>query len=306
MRIAGSLLLLFAVATLPFAVISIIRELLLPPEAEVSFLTPAPPREPGGSFVQQPTASYLLIEVVGIDEAKGVATLRVSGQRPCAAGCGPLELILFSLSGVEATRVGIPASATVRLPSDTEQTTAEVALPVSGQPSLYSFDSYELVLATKVQAPQPEGPPSVLRPGDLGTPVYVALWSADKRMNMLPPKEVDPGTIRLLTDPSALQSVHRLRFWRPLYQPVLALLLVTFIAAAAIYSVCTQSLRDLSLSVGTLVLGVWGVRSILVAGYPPYTTAVELALSLVILILLVGIIIRGVVQRSRGEPLLPR
>jgi hypothetical protein len=83
-------------------------------------------------------------------------------------------------------------------------------------------------------------------------------------------------------------------------------LLVTFVAATVIYSVCTQSVRDLSLSIGTLVLGVWGVRAILVSGYPPYATAVELALSLVILILLAAIILRGLVQLRRGERILPK
>jgi hypothetical protein len=300
------LLLVFAVILVPFAVLSIIRELILPPEAEVYFLTQEPPRQPSGSLAPQATASYLLIEVVSIDEAKGVATLRVSGHRLCAAGCGPQELVLFSLSGVEARRVGVLPSATIRVPGDTEYHTAEVELPLSGQPSLYSFDTYELVLATKVQAPQPEGPPVVVRPGDRGTPVYVALWLADKRMNMMPPKALDPGTVQLLADPAALQSVHQLRFWRPIYQPVLAVLLVIFIAAAAIHALCTQSVRDLGLSIGTLVLGVWGIRAILVSGYPPYTTAVELALSLVILILLAGIIFRVVLQLHRGEPILPK
>jgi hypothetical protein len=300
------LLLIFAVSMLPFAVLSIIRELILPPEAEVFFLTREPPRQPNGSLAPQATATYLLIEVVSIDEAQGMATLRVSGHRPCQAGCDPQELVLFSLSGVEARRVGVLPSAAVRLPSDTEYHTAVVELPVSGQPSLYSFDSYELVLAIKMQAPQPDGPPVVVRPGDLGAPVYVALWLADKRMNMMPPKAIDPGTTALATDPSAFQSVHLLRFWRPLYQPVLAVLLVILIATAAIHTVCTQSVRDLGLSIGTLVVGVWGIRAILVSGYPPYVTAVELALSLVILILLAGMIIRMVLQLRRGERIISK
>jgi hypothetical protein len=51
--------------------------------------------------------------------------------------------------------------------------------------------------------------------------------------------------------------------------------------------------------VGSLVLGVWGIRSILVPGGPPYVTAVDLALSLVILLLLGGIILRGL-HHARG------
>jgi hypothetical protein len=80
---------------------------------------------------------------------------------------------------------------------------------------------------------------------------------------------------------------------------VLALLLVVLIAATGFYSVSTQPVRQLLLTVGSLVLGIWGVRGILVPGTPPYATAVDLALSFVILLLLAGIIGRSVLQYHR-------
>ena len=82
---------------------------------------------------------------------------------------------------------------------------------------------------------------------------------------------------------------------------MLAVLLVALIAGTAFYSVRTQPVRSLLLGVGSLVLGVWGIRGILVPGGPPYITAVDLALSLVILILLAGIMARGVLQYRRAR-----
>src|SRR5262249_36680008 len=100
--------------------------------------------------------------------------------------------------------------------------------------------------------------------------------------------------------------VRALRFLRPPYLPLLALLLVALIAGTGLYSLRTQPVRQLLLGVGSLVLGVWGIRGILVPGTPPYATAVDLALSLVILLLLGGIIARGVLQvhgaRRQTEP----
>jgi len=123
---------------------------------------------------------------------------------------------------------------------------------------------------------------------------------------MSAPRSIDPRTTSAETGPDGFLYVRALQFWRPLYLPVLALLLVLLIAGAAAYSVRTQPVNQLLLGVGSLVLGVWGIRSILVPGFPPYVTAVDLALSLVILLLLGGIIARGVLYarstRHAGQP----
>jgi hypothetical protein len=64
-----------------------------------------------------------------------------------------------------------------------------------------------------------------------------------------------------------------------------------------------QPIQQLFVGSGSLVLGVWGVRSVLVPGSITFTTAVDLLLSMVILILLGGITIRATlfVMRSRGR-----
>src|SRR5205823_2249996 len=133
---------------------------------------------------------------------------------------------------------------------------------------------------------------------------YLSLQSQLQRLNMSPPLVIDPRTVSADTDPEAFLYVRALKFWRPPYLPVLAVLLVLLIAGAAAFSVRTQPVNQLLLGVGSLVLGVWGIRAILVPGGPPYVTAVDLALSLVILLLLGGIIVRGLRQarQSRGGP----
>jgi hypothetical protein len=53
-------------------------------------------------------------------------------------------------------------------------------------------------------------------------------------------------------------------FERPRYLRVLAVLLVLLIATAVAYSVLLRPPEDLIVNSGALVLGVWGVRAILV------------------------------------------
>jgi hypothetical protein len=95
-----------------------------------------------------------------------------------------------------------------------------------------------------------------------------------------------------------------LHFSRPLYERVLAVLLVLLVAFAAAYAVFMRPLQDLVLNSGALVLGVWGIRSILSPGTAS-RTLVDLTLSFVILFLLSAITIRAhqfLFHRSRFRP----
>jgi hypothetical protein len=89
-----------------------------------------------------------------------------------------------------------------------------------------------------------------------------------------------------------LQGLTVLRFARPLDVQVLAIVLVVLIAAAAAYAVFLRPLQDLVIGSGALVLGVWGIRSILTPG-TAYRTLVDLALSAVVLFLLGAITVRA-------------
>jgi hypothetical protein len=297
--ITAVLLALFAAVMLPIAVASVIVEFVLPPEAEVVFLTePPPPRRPAGEHVN---AAYLNIAVVAIDEARGRATLLVSGHRSCGATCEPMRIVLFSLSDIVGQRVGLPPSASITIAPSADQVSESIELPVRGQPSQYPVDRYNLVLGVVVETVDADGTAKPVHPEDRDVRAYLSLQSQVQRLVALPPKVIDPVTVHSGTDPYAYLYVRALEFRRPAYLPVLAVLLVTFIAAAAVYSARTQPVNQLLLGVGSLVLGVWGIRSILVPGSPPYITAVDLALSLVILILLGGIIGRGLLHVYRGR-----
>ena len=99
-----------------------------------------------------------------------------------------------------------------------------------------------------------------------------------------------------------------LTFTRPLYLQILTVLLVLLITAAASYAVFIEPVSQLVVSVGALILGIWGIRTILVGGaLLPRLSAVDLSLSIVILFLLIAIAVRMLrVLWERGELHLPR
>jgi hypothetical protein len=106
---------------------------------------------------------------------------------------------------------------------------------------------------------------------------------------------VDPQAVRAGDDPLAYTYAFEVRFGRPPYVRVLAVMLVGLIAAAAAYSVFLRPLHDLVVNAGALVLGVWGIRGILTPANIFYITAVDLALSLVIIFLLGALTVRALV-----------
>jgi hypothetical protein len=109
------------------------------------------------------------------------------------------------------------------------------------------------------------------------------------------PFPVDPHRVRASNDPFAYATAFEVSFFRPPYLRFLAVLLVLLITAAAAYSVFLRPLHDLVVNAGALVLGVWGIRSILTPGNIFYITAVDLALSMVIIFLLGALTIRALI-----------
>lgn len=301
----GIALLVFTAVLFPVALGSVLRELVFRPDAPPFYISDEPTgrlRGPGIPPGRQPgpDSAYLNVTVIGIDEAKGLATLWLAGSRACTTACDAREMVLFSLGSAFTDRLGLPPSTTVTLPEGARQSSHTVELPVSGQPSLYPFDSYELVLGVVALAPSPDGTSTPIHTDPEGDPFFLTIQSHLQRMTMDPPVFVDPATVRSPTDPYAFLYVRDLRFRRPFYLPVLTVLLVVLIAATTTYSVSRQPLTQLITGVGSLVIGVWGIRAILVPGFPPYVTAVDLLLSSVILILLAGIIGRAAVQVHRS------
>ena len=90
-----------------------------------------------------------------------------------------------------------------------------------------------------------------------------------------------------------------MRLERPAYLQRMAVTLILLIAISAVLAVFTRGFNELLLGIGGLILGVWGVRSVLMPQPVPAVTTIDLALSWVIFLLLVGI------GPARGDALLP-
>jgi hypothetical protein len=243
-----------------------------------------------------PDATFVNLLVTRIDEATGVASLTMSGHRVCVVNtiCPALKGTLYSLGNDSARRRGLPPSATMEVPGESGSYTMTAELPVRGSPLNYPFDRYTLELGLIMEATFAGGRTEMVTSRDVvREQAVMTIEDRVARLTMSPPQSIDPATARAPSDPFAFLVVDRLEWERPLYLRILAVLLVVLISISGIYALGLRTLHELVLGIGGIILGIWGIRSIVVQSQLPDVTLIDIVLGFVILLLLVGLSLRA-------------
>jgi hypothetical protein len=241
-----------------------------------------------------PGTAFINVTVTNLDELTRTATLTVSGHRICEALCPPTTGTFFSLGNDAAERRGLPPSAQVTVPGESGVYTFNIALPVQGTPQLYPFDNYTLLLGLVVSVTLPTGQQEVVTdPLQVQKRVSLTLEDQVVRLNMTPPQPVEPASVHSETDPVDFLLVDQLQWQRPLYLRIVTVLLVILISASAIFALGLRTLHELVLGIGGIILGIWGVRSVVVQTELPDVTLIDLILAFVMLVLLLALSIRA-------------
>lgn len=238
---------------------------------------------------------YLNLSVIGVDPASSALTVAVSGNRSCPGECGAMRLSFLSLDRDVAQRRGLSPFATVVLGANETIFSQTITLPVRGSPVRYPFDRYDIWLGIGA----PESPTTTVTGVGDGTPTPLPPPPTDAfqstiqnqmpQMVMLSPEMIDSGDVNADTGPFTLDRVLHLSFRRPDYLMALSVMLILLVASSSALTVLTQPLATLILGIGGLIIAIWGVRAVLAPQNFPLVTAVDLALSSVILLLLVGL-----------------
>lgn len=244
--------------------------------------------DPGGN-------QYLNLSVIGIDPASSALTLAVSGNRTCPGECSALRLSFLSLDRDVSQRRGLTPFATVLLGANETIFSQTVTLPIRGTPVRYPFDRYEIWLALGVptsptSSSASTGAGAATPPSPLSANTFQStIQNQMPQMVMLVPEMVDGGEVSAQTGPFTIERMLHLTFRRPEYLMALSVMLILLVASSSALTVLTQPISTLILGVGGLIIAIWGVRAVLAPQNFPLVTAVDLALSGVILLLLVGL-----------------
>ena len=275
------------VVTLPFSVKSVVDDVLGRSRAGSSR------SRPEDQWPPDPDHTKLHVAVISIDEVQLVATLRVAGHHQCPGCTWKNRVLLVALSADDADANGLPPSAAVVLAPNDVEVSDTMQLPVRGHPIHYPFDRYHLMLGVAYQRVHPDGTLETRSAAQARGHLFLSLQELLPRNAMEGPFPLDPRRVRSSDDPFEYVDAFEVIFERPPYLRVLAVMLVLLIASAAAYSVFLRPLHDLVVNSGALVLGVWGIRSILTPSNLNYITAVDLALSMVIIFLLGALTVRA-------------
>ena len=299
-------LVIVVVVSLPIAVRSMQEVLGRAPEPLFDLVT-GEVVAPEAAAAAEQEITYINLGMVDLDDSTGELTLAVSGNRLCGDACPTLDITFLALDDDADQRRGLPPSATLTLAPDDLIFSETVQLPLRGQPSLYPFDTYQVWLGIGGVATMPDGTTIDVRPETMGGRAELTLQNRIPDMIMDPPTPIDPAIAGAAADPFAFLAVHEIIFERPAYLKVLAVVLVLLIAVSATMALFTREVNDLALGIGGLILGVWGIRSILMPQGVSTVTAIDLALSWLILLLLLGLALRAALHFHRHSALpMPR
>jgi hypothetical protein len=299
-------LVIVVVVTLPIAIRSMGEVLGRAPEPLFDVVTGQQISAETAAAAEE-DATYFNLGMIGLDDSTGQLSIAVSGNRNCGDVCPALDITFIALDDDADQRRGLPPSATLSLTPDDRIFSQTVQLPLRGQPSLYPFDTYQVWLGVGGSATMPDGTVMDLRPETVGGRAVVTLQNRIPDMIMAAPTPIEPDAATAAADPLAYFAVQELTFSRPAYLQVLAVVLVLLIAVSATMALFTREVNDLALGIGGLILGVWGIRSILMPQGASTVTAIDLALSWLILLLLLGLALRAALHFHRHSDLpLPR
>jgi hypothetical protein len=241
-----------------------------------------------------PDAAFVNIAVTNLDEAAQLATLTVSGNRVCPAICPRMTGTFYSLGSDAARRRGLPPSASVTVPGETGSYTFTIQLPIRGTPQRYPFDDYNLLLGLIVSLELPNGREEIVdSPARAQQAVSLTLEDLVSRLNMIPPQPVDPAQVRSPSDPTDFLLVDEMQWQRPRYLRILTIMLVILISASGMFALGLRSLHELVLGIGGIILGIWGVRSVVVQSPLPDVTLIDAVLGLVIMVMLLALALRA-------------
>ena len=278
---AVAILLVLIVVLIPLGVVSVLGDVL-----DSSTSTYRLDHAPATDAIR----SHLHLQVIGLNEWEDTVSVRVSASQTCGRTCPWGDRYLF-VSDIDSTEKGLASSEDINLGANDRDVVKVIRMPVTGDPIRYPFDSYRLAFGIEIERIDKDGGVRALTPAEANAYADITLEGRIPRATMGRPGALS-SPLRTVKEDDHLAITAELRVGRPLYLQVLTLLLVLLVTAAAVFAVVMRPLDQLVINSGALVLGVWGVRAILLGPGVPGLTLVDIALVVVILILLVAITVR--------------
>ena len=280
-------LLLLVAILVPWALVSVVDDVRFQ-ENPLYFVT---------DRAAAPDAPYrLYLDLTRLNDGEGTIALQATAQRRCRPTCADTDqlTLLTVVSPIGDSAEWLPVSQTLTFPPGRDAVSQAVQLPAYGDPLRYPFDQWSFGVVVLPQRLLADG---TVAPAPGGDQLAISLQSRIPRLVLTPdPNRAEAvataATLLGVTPDQVPASLAIFHLNRPVYLQVLTVLLVLLVTAAAAYAVFLRPLDQLLINAGGLILGIWGVRAILLGTDLSVLTLVDLVLMSVILFLLVMITAR--------------
>jgi hypothetical protein len=268
-HLLASLLLIAIVVAIPFAVLGLVEHVGNPTENVYDVA--------GADAASTDYRVHLVIS--DVDEVAGIVTVLAAAARSCDPSCAEGDTLVVRSVNLDAEESLLPVEQQLTFEPAASTASHEITLPIYGTYLHYPFDNWNLALQVdRAGAPANGAANDSSGSGSSELTVY----SRVPRMEMHPQQEAtsNGGTMTVLS------------FERPMYlqvMTVLTILLVAVIAATVVFRTPGEALIA---SATGLVLAVWGIRGILLGTLVPAVSAVDAALTLIVMFILTTTLVR--------------
>lgn len=241
------------------------------------------------------TYNRINIDFIALDEIGETVTLRVSGTHFCTDNCAVKDKIVFySIDPFERTEEGLPASDSITLPTAPTQFAATLKLPIGSSLFRYPFDQNTLTLGLSLERIGADNKSVVIPADEARGELFVTVRDKISRLRMQDPESIDPQAVRpLKVDNFDYIATSDITFYRSTYLKALVIAILVLITTAVSYAVFLRTFDQVITNAGPIVLGIYGVRVLILGGFPTDVTAVDLALTGLIVFFLLVTAARG-------------
>jgi hypothetical protein len=267
-HLLASLLLIAIVVATPLAILGFVEQ-VSSPTAEVYPI--------GDAAISTDYRVHFVVSEV--DEVAGIVTVLAAAVRSCEPSCSEGDAIVVRSVNLDADDSLVPVEQRLTFEPGVSTVSEEISLPIYGNYLHYPFDDWNLALQVdRAEAPA-NGAPS--EPSGNRT-FQVTVFGRVPRMEMHPQQEA----------PSSGAALTVLEFERPIYLQVMTVLTILLVAVIAATVVLRTPIEALIASATGLVLAVWGIRGILLGTLVPAVSAVDTALTLIVMFILTTTLVR--------------
>ena len=278
------------VATLPWMLKSVFEDVVHPSSEHKYPFTPVDIK-PAESY------SRLHVDVVAMDEINRVATLLINGYHACGKdeACGKYKerVVFFQVDETDAEGDSMPPSAAVDLPSSSDEITAKIQLPIRGNILIYPFDVYKLGIGVALQRVFPDKTVQMFTPEETKGMLLMTMQEQVPRTDLIEMKTINPKSVLPKNAPAEYAYVEEMLLGRPPYLRVVVVLVTILSILVTIFTMTTRPFNDLVMNAGALIFGIWGIRSLVLGGYPADVTLLDTILTALVIFMLLTLTFRG-------------